>query len=157
MLQVWLRDIDCRWVRLLSGGSTLEVRRTLGDATGRLPGRGKRRQWTSCPRPELCQPPLQSTSIVEAEWQSLLLRLQDIGFVPPDGATPRQASRTIGHDAYLTPDENEALGRVVATLSGKVAGHDMAVAVAVHPSVGRSVCETCCRAMYSSSAAVRCR
>ena len=53
---------------------------------------------------------------VEAEWQSLLLRLQDIGFVPPDGATPRQASRTIGHDAYLTPDENDALGRVVTTL-----------------------------------------
>jgi len=53
---------------------------------------------------------------VEAEWQSLLLRLQDIGFVPPDGATPRQASRTIGHEAYLTPDENEALGRVVTTL-----------------------------------------
>jgi hypothetical protein len=53
---------------------------------------------------------------VEAEWQSLLLRLQDIGFVPPDGATPRQASRQIGHDAYLTPDENDALGRVVATL-----------------------------------------
>jgi transglutaminase-like putative cysteine protease len=53
---------------------------------------------------------------VEAEWQSLLLRLQDIGFVPPDGATPRQASRLIGHDAYLSPDENDALGRVVATL-----------------------------------------
>jgi transglutaminase-like putative cysteine protease len=53
---------------------------------------------------------------VEAEWQSLLLRLQDIGFVPPDGATPRQTSRTIGHDAYLTPDENDALGRVVTTL-----------------------------------------
>ena len=53
---------------------------------------------------------------VEAEWQSLLLRLQDIGFVPPDGATPRQASRQIGHDAYLTPDESDALGRVVTTL-----------------------------------------
>ena len=53
---------------------------------------------------------------VEAAWQSLLLRLQDIGFVPPDGATPRQASRQIGHDAYLTPDENDALGRVVTTL-----------------------------------------
>ena len=53
---------------------------------------------------------------VEAEWQSLLLRLQDIGFVPPDGATPRQAFRQIGHDAYLTPKENDALGRVVTTL-----------------------------------------
>ncbi|HYN68513.1 MAG TPA: DUF3488 and transglutaminase-like domain-containing protein [Ornithinibacter sp.] len=54
--------------------------------------------------------------LVEAQWQSLQLRLQDIGFVAPDGATPRQASRRIGHDAYLTPDENDALGRVVTTL-----------------------------------------
>jgi transglutaminase-like putative cysteine protease len=53
---------------------------------------------------------------VEAEWQSLLLRLQDIGFVPPDGATPRQTSRRIGQAAYLTPDESQALGRVVSTL-----------------------------------------
>ncbi|GAA4406517.1 DUF3488 and transglutaminase-like domain-containing protein [Fodinibacter luteus] len=53
---------------------------------------------------------------VEAEWQSLLLRLQDIGFVPPDGATPRQASRQIGRAAYLTSEESDALGRVVATL-----------------------------------------
>ena len=41
---------------------------------------------------------------------------QDIGYVPPDGTTPRQASRQIGHAAYLTPGENEALGRVVATV-----------------------------------------
>ncbi len=54
--------------------------------------------------------------LIEAEWQSLLLRLQDIGFVAPEGATPRQASRRIGHDAYLTPDESDALGRVVTTL-----------------------------------------
>ena len=53
---------------------------------------------------------------VEAEWQSLLLRLQDIGYVPPDGATPRQASRQIGHAAYLSSDETQALGRVVSTL-----------------------------------------
>ncbi len=53
---------------------------------------------------------------IEAEWQSLLLRLQDIGFVPPDGATPRQTSRGIGQAAYLTPDESQALGRVVSTL-----------------------------------------
>lgn len=53
---------------------------------------------------------------VEAEWQSLLLRLQDIGFVPPDGATPRQASRQLGRSAYLTQDEIDALGRVVTTL-----------------------------------------
>jgi hypothetical protein len=53
---------------------------------------------------------------VEAEWQSLLLRLQDIGFTPPDGATPRQASRQLARAAYLTPDETDALGRVVGTL-----------------------------------------
>lgn len=54
--------------------------------------------------------------LVEAEWQSLLLRLQDIGFVPPDGSTPRQASRQLGKAAYLTQDETDALGRVVTTL-----------------------------------------
>ncbi|MGL5861378.1 MAG: transglutaminase-like domain-containing protein, partial [Phycicoccus sp.] len=54
--------------------------------------------------------------LVEVQWQSLLLRLGDIGLVPPDGATPRQASRAISHDAYLDPGENEALDRVVATL-----------------------------------------
>jgi hypothetical protein len=53
---------------------------------------------------------------VEAEWQSLLLRLQDVGLVPPDGATPRQASRLLGRDAYLSTEENAALGRVTDTL-----------------------------------------
>ncbi len=53
---------------------------------------------------------------VEAEWQSLLLRLGDIGIVPGDGSTPRQASHELGRAAYLTPDEDAALGRVVATL-----------------------------------------
>ncbi len=53
---------------------------------------------------------------VEAEWQSLLLRLGDIGIVPGDGDTPRQASRHLGRAAYLGPDEDAALGRVVATL-----------------------------------------
>ncbi len=53
---------------------------------------------------------------VEAEWQSLLLRLGDVGLVPGDGATPRQASRQLGRDAYLTPDEDAALGRVVDAL-----------------------------------------
>ena len=53
---------------------------------------------------------------IEAEWQSLLLRLQDIGVVPSDGATPREASRQVGKGAYLTADESAALGRVVATL-----------------------------------------
>lgn len=36
--------------------------------------------------------------------------------MPPDGTTPRQASRQITKAAYLTPDENQALGRVVATV-----------------------------------------
>ncbi len=50
-------------------------------------------------------------------WPELYFpRLGWVRFVPPDGATPRQASRQIGHDAYLTPDENDALGRVVTTL-----------------------------------------
>ena len=53
---------------------------------------------------------------IEAEWQSLLLRLGDIGVVPSDGATPREASRQVGRSAYLTEDESAALGRVVATL-----------------------------------------
>ncbi|MBM6400227.1 transglutaminase TgpA family protein [Phycicoccus sonneratiae] len=53
---------------------------------------------------------------IEAEWQSLLLRLGDIGIVPGDGSTPRQASHELGRAAYLTPDEDAALGRVVATL-----------------------------------------
>ncbi|KRE61541.1 DUF3488 and transglutaminase-like domain-containing protein [Nostocoides sp. Soil756] len=53
---------------------------------------------------------------VEAQWQSLLLRLGDIGLVPGDGATPRQASRELARAAYLTPDEGAALGRVVDTL-----------------------------------------
>ncbi|MGG5257578.1 transglutaminase TgpA family protein [Phycicoccus avicenniae] len=52
----------------------------------------------------------------EAEWQSLLSRLGDIGLVPHDGATPRRASQELGRAAYLTPDEDAALGRVVATL-----------------------------------------
>ncbi|QIM20638.1 transglutaminase domain-containing protein [Phycicoccus sp. HDW14] len=53
---------------------------------------------------------------VEAEWQSLLSRLGDIGIVPGEGSTPRQASHELGRAAYLTPDEDAALGRVVATL-----------------------------------------
>lgn len=53
---------------------------------------------------------------VEAEWQSLLSRFGDIGFVPHDGATPRQASHELARAAYLTADEEAALGRVVDTL-----------------------------------------
>jgi hypothetical protein len=53
---------------------------------------------------------------VEAEWESLVLRLGDIGVTAADGATPRQASAQLGRAAYLTTEEGAALGRVVATL-----------------------------------------
>jgi transglutaminase-like putative cysteine protease len=53
---------------------------------------------------------------VEAEWESLVMRLGDIGVTADDGATPRQASAQLGRAAYLTRDEDAALGRVVATL-----------------------------------------
>ncbi|MBR7744406.1 hypothetical protein KC207_14015 [Phycicoccus sp. BSK3Z-2] len=53
---------------------------------------------------------------VEAEWQSLLLGLGDVGYVPSEGATPRETSRQITRAAYLTPEEQEAFGRVVDTL-----------------------------------------
>ncbi len=55
---------------------------------------------------------------VEAEWESLVLRLGDIGVTAADGATPRQASAQLSKAAYLTADEGAALGRVVATLEG---------------------------------------
>ena len=53
---------------------------------------------------------------VEAEWQSLLLRLQDIGFVAARRGHPAADLAPIGHDAYLSTDESDALGRVVSTL-----------------------------------------
>ncbi len=53
---------------------------------------------------------------VEAEWESLVLRLGDIGVTAADGATPRQASAQLARAAYLTTDEGDALGRVVSTL-----------------------------------------
>ncbi|MGL5865950.1 MAG: transglutaminaseTgpA domain-containing protein [Dermatophilaceae bacterium] len=53
---------------------------------------------------------------VEVQWSSLLMRLKDVGLVPPDGATPRQASHAISQDTPLSASENEALGRVVSTL-----------------------------------------
>jgi transglutaminase-like putative cysteine protease len=53
---------------------------------------------------------------VEAEWESLVLRLGDIGVTAADGATPRQASAQLGRAAYLTNEEDAALDRVVATL-----------------------------------------
>jgi len=52
----------------------------------------------------------------EAEWQSLLARLDDVGISPPPGATPRQTGRYVRERAYLSGDSQEALGRVVATI-----------------------------------------
>ena len=53
---------------------------------------------------------------VEAEWESLVLRLGDIGITASEGATPRQATTQLGRDAYLSAPESAALGRVTSTL-----------------------------------------
>jgi transglutaminase-like putative cysteine protease len=53
---------------------------------------------------------------VEAEWESLVLRLGDIGVSAADGATPRQATTQLGRNAYLSAPESAALGRVTSTL-----------------------------------------
>lgn len=55
-------------------------------------------------------------AVVEAEWRSLLSRLEDIGVYPADGATPRQAGAQIRRDAYLRGESDLAMGRLVATL-----------------------------------------
>ncbi|EAP98619.1 putative membrane protein [Janibacter sp. HTCC2649] len=53
---------------------------------------------------------------VEAEWASLISRLGDIGIAPPDGSTPRQAGARLTHDAILSGEPKEAIGRIVATV-----------------------------------------
>lgn len=53
---------------------------------------------------------------VEADWASLISRLGDIGIAPPDGSTPRQAGAQLTHDAVLSGDPKEAMGRIVATV-----------------------------------------
>lgn len=53
---------------------------------------------------------------VEADWAALISRLGDIGFSPPSGSTPRQAGTQLTHDALLSGDSKEAMGRVVATV-----------------------------------------
>ncbi|MEO7268802.1 MAG: DUF3488 and transglutaminase-like domain-containing protein [Knoellia sp.] len=53
---------------------------------------------------------------VEAEWASLISRLGDIGIAPPDGSTPRQAGARLTHDAILSGESKEAMGRIVATV-----------------------------------------
>ncbi|MEO6019827.1 MAG: DUF3488 and transglutaminase-like domain-containing protein [Knoellia sp.] len=53
---------------------------------------------------------------VEADWASLISRLGDIGIAPPDGSTPRQAGARLTHDAILSGEPKEAMGRIVATV-----------------------------------------
>lgn len=53
---------------------------------------------------------------VEADWASLISRLGDIGIAPPDGSTPRQAGARLTHDAVLSGEPKEAMGRIVATV-----------------------------------------
>ncbi|WP_353950405.1 DUF3488 and transglutaminase-like domain-containing protein [Knoellia sp. S7-12] len=53
---------------------------------------------------------------VEADWASLISRLGDIGIAPPDGSTPRQAGAQLTHDATLSGESKEAMGRLVATV-----------------------------------------
>jgi transglutaminase-like putative cysteine protease len=50
---------------------------------------------------------------VEAEWQSMVERLGDLGVIPPRGSTPRQAGRFYQREAYLEGEESTALQRVV--------------------------------------------
>lgn len=53
---------------------------------------------------------------VEADWASLISRLGDIGIAPPYGSTPRQAGARLTHDAILSGESKEAMGRIVATV-----------------------------------------
>ncbi|WP_156996554.1 transglutaminase TgpA family protein [Knoellia aerolata] len=53
---------------------------------------------------------------VEADWASLISRLGDIGIAPPPGSTPRQAGTRLTHDAILSGEPKEAMGRIVATV-----------------------------------------
>lgn len=53
---------------------------------------------------------------VEADWASLISRLGDIGIAPPDGSTPRQAGARLTHDAILSGEPKQAMGRIVATV-----------------------------------------
>ena len=57
-----------------------------------------------------------SAERVEVEWQSMVRRIADLGVSPPVGSTPRQAGQYLRHEGYLTGEDAEALGRVVATL-----------------------------------------
>ncbi|KGN29877.1 hypothetical protein N802_10305 [Knoellia sinensis KCTC 19936] len=53
---------------------------------------------------------------VEADWAALISRLGDIGIAPPSGSTPRQAGTQLTHDAILSGESKQAMGRIVATV-----------------------------------------
>ncbi len=57
-----------------------------------------------------------SAERVEVEWQSMVRRIADLGVSPPVGSTPRQAGQYLRHQGYLTGEDADALGRMVATL-----------------------------------------
>lgn len=50
---------------------------------------------------------------VEAQWQSMVERLGDLGVIPPRGSTPRQAGQFYQREAYLEGEQTTALRRVV--------------------------------------------
>ncbi|WEV78639.1 DUF3488 and transglutaminase-like domain-containing protein [Janibacter cremeus] len=53
---------------------------------------------------------------VEAEWQDLIGRLDDLGLRPPVGATPRRVGEWVGRNGYLDDPTREQLDHVVATV-----------------------------------------
>jgi transglutaminase-like putative cysteine protease len=53
---------------------------------------------------------------VEAQWQAMLARIEDLGVSPPTGSTPRQAGDYLRKAAYLGGQDVVALRRVVTTL-----------------------------------------
>ncbi|WP_427385205.1 transglutaminase TgpA family protein [Janibacter sp. G56] len=55
-------------------------------------------------------------ALAEVEWQRMMRRISDLGVTPPDGNTPRQAGEYLRRRAHLVGEDQEALGRVVATL-----------------------------------------
>ena len=73
---------------------------------------------------------------VEAQWQELIRRLEDLGVSPPIGATPRQAGRYITTSTHLSGEDAAAMSTVVGTLEraryaapGRV-GHDVSAQTA---------------------------
>ncbi|NYF97038.1 transglutaminaseTgpA domain-containing protein [Janibacter cremeus] len=53
---------------------------------------------------------------IEAEWEDLLERLDDLGLRPPVGATPRRAGDWVSRHGYLDEPAREQLDHVVVTV-----------------------------------------